>query len=268
MKQTFERIYKSVLLEHLQNALPNRKVFVSNDLHYKPLENDPEGVVAIIQTGMGSKSAISGYDMNTVPVVVNFITQANNLQELLGALNSIASEQNGKYNSLSLNAEEYYYKAIYSTAYPIGAPFDIRIKSSVVRVMTINWTITLTYSHNAIIEPSVFKLKVGTTDYDINYIVRYEMSSQSNDEQTQYRENYLINYIPSSKTNVYTFVLLKVQSDEFQTLLRQEMIDINTILSTNEIKLLVDSETIDISNYSITEIFENNTSVFNLVLTR
>lgn len=263
--QTFEKSYKAVLLEQLKEAMPNRKIYVSNDLHYKPLENDPNGVVAIIQTGMGTKSAISGYDMNTVPVVINFIIQANYLQELLGALDGIAKENNGMFSEAHYNNEQHYYKTVYATAYPIGAPFDMRTKTDIVRVMTVNWTLTLTYSSNAIIEPSTFKLRVGSTDYDIKYITRYEISSQPNKEQTQYRHDSRISQLLSSYSTVCSLVLLKVSEDSFQTLLRADSIGKSSVLSNNALKLIIDGDVIDIANHTVTEIYENNASVLNLV---
>ena len=262
---TFEKAYKAILKTQLENAT-NRNVYISNDLHYKPLDNDPDGIVMVINTGGGTKSSINGYDMNTVPMSINFICQANYLQEIFGILANISKEHNAKYYQTTIDNIVYNYKIVYSDAMQLGGVYKEHLKVGTFNLITGNWLLTATYSHNAIIEPSVFKLTIGSTEYDINYIVRYEMSSQDVTNPVQYLGDTYQEHLPITKTLVYSFVLLKVQTDEFQTLLRGELTGSGNINSSTN-KLTIDNVEIPIAKISVTEIFENNASVFNLVLT-
>lgn len=263
---TFEKAYKAILKTQLENAT-NRNVYISNDLHYKPLDNDPDGIVMVINTGGGTKSSINGYDMNTVPMSINFICQANYLQEIFGILASISKEHNAKYYQTTIDGVNYNYKIVYSDAMQLGGVYKEHLKAGTYNLITGNWLLTATYSHNAIIEPSVFKLTIGSTEYDINYIVRYEMSSQDVTEPVQYLGETYQEHLPITRTLVYSFVLLKVQSDAFQTLLR-ELMDGTDDLNATVKTLKIDNQEIPITKLTATEIFENNASVVNLVLTR
>ena len=69
---TFERNYKEILRVQLE-AVTKRKVYVSNDIHYQPLDDDPEAIVMVINTGGTSRSSVDGFDMNLLPISINFI---------------------------------------------------------------------------------------------------------------------------------------------------------------------------------------------------
>ncbi len=263
---TFEQNYKEILRTQLE-AVTNRKVYVSNDIHYQPLNDDPEAIVMVINTGGTSRSAVDGFDMNTLPISINFICQANYLQEIFGILNQIAKENNAKYYQTEIDGTTYFYQVIYSDAFQIGGAYKVHLERRTVNCITGNWLLNITYSENAIIEPSICKLKVGSTEYDIKYINRYDMSATPVTESVQYidedgQEELFIDTVLS-----YSFVLLKVNNDALQTELRKQIagkIDLNQSVLT----LKIDGDEISIKKLVVTEIYENKASVYNLVLTK
>lgn len=261
---TFERHYKNILKLQLE-SVTNRRVYVSNDLHYQPLENDPDGVVLVINTGGTSRSSIAGFDMNTIPLSINFICQANYLQEIFGILNEIARENNARYYETEIDGMTFYYQVIYSDATQIGGAYKAHVKGGTHNFVTGNWILNITYSENAIIEPSTFKLKIGSTEYDVKFINRYDMSAIPVTEPIHYiGEEGPYEELLDTKI-AYSFVLLKVKSDSLQTKLRQHLTKA-TNLNKEALQLKIDGETIDINNLSVTEIYENKTAVYNLVL--
>lgn len=261
---TFERNYKEILRAQLE-AVTNRKVYVSNDIHYQPLDDDPEAIVMVINTGGTSRSSVDGFDMNTLPISINFICQANYLQEIFGILNQIAKENNAKYYQTEIDGTTYYYQVIYSDAFQIGGAYKVHLERRTVNCITGNWLLNITYSENAIIEPSTFKLKIGSTEYDVKFINHYDMSAIPVTEPTHYiGEEDQYEELLDTKI-AYSFVLLRVKSDSLQTKLRKHLTK-ETNLNKEALQLKIDGVTIDINNLSVTEIYENKTAVYNLVL--
>ena len=79
--QTFEQAFKNYLKTALSTYITDREVLVSNDVSFKPFDEKPELVLAIIDSGNGSKSLIA--DVVDAMINVAFACDVNYIQNLL-----------------------------------------------------------------------------------------------------------------------------------------------------------------------------------------
>ena len=63
--KTFEQVYKEKFKGQLEKFI-DKPLRVTNDLNYRPLEDDPNEVAVIIRTGPGTRSSIAGYDLTSL----------------------------------------------------------------------------------------------------------------------------------------------------------------------------------------------------------
>lgn len=277
--KTFERVFKEKFKGQLAGFI-DKPIIVSNDINTKPLEDDPNELAVIIRTSPGTKSAKAGYDLTTLTFYVDMITEANDVQPVLGAINNLILIYNAEWSNLIIPVynpatdvttdKVFYYKPIYSTPFIPGQAFNLRTKRATISAVAITMSITVGYSSNAAVLPASFELLINGTSYPINYL-RYEITNNPVYEPAsvvgaKLLKQYLINNVVS-----YSFTLLKLAPgfDALHDILSSDPLgEAENMLSTKTLKLTSGGKTVDISTCLISEIYQDGAAVIVLTLTR
>lgn len=267
MATTFEQAFKEKLKEQIEEYLPKGKeIVITNDINFKPLEEDPESIVGIIKSGGGTKSYVQGYDFTTYQVFVSFILDANYLQEFLGILNNSVVKQNGIFKNLNYSNETYTYQTVYQTPTVIGSPQDIRAKEKKVKVQIVSLSGTIVYTTNGCIIPKEFKIKIDGIEYQVAGVFRYELTYTPTYTPTPVDGSAYVQNDFNIAVKTYTMTLLKMINNNLHNLLSNYII--NADLLTN-VELKIDSGNYFLTKCSsLVEVYENQASVIRLVLMR
>lgn len=263
MIKTFEQIFKNELKNMITN-LCNKDIVISNDVNFKPLEEDINSIVGIIKSGNGTKSYVRGYDFTTYPINISFILDVNYLQEFLGRLNLVA-ESSGLFKTVNYNNKDYTYQAVFNTPMSMGNPVDIRCKEKKVKVQIVSMMGNIVYTSNGCIVPKEFTLQIGTTEYPVNGLFTYSMSSIPAVEPLARINNIYLDYRVSSVTKSYTLYLLKMSNDPLHSLL-SDYLDSDTYL--DKVKVKIGSKPYFDALIQFEEKYENQASVLVVTLTR
>lgn len=167
---------------HYYDKIQKYNIHAVNDLFFKA-ENFVKGdndVIMVVQGGNVTKSNIPEYDLNTMPLIVNFVVPLIRKNEFMSFLGGVAEEYNGKleeYNGWLRGDKDdvkTQYRAIYNTPFVIGESQEIRCGTGTIKICTVQWIISLNYGKNAYIKtPRVF-LWIDDVPIEIFHIMRYE----------------------------------------------------------------------------------------------
>lgn len=259
----FEKLYMTYLAEKLRAK--GLKIIESLDKQYDILFNDINEVSFIMKTGDAVKTLVPNYDLNTIPITINFTCLANSSEHVLTVLSNLCEEE-AKLINPSLDGISY--RAVFSTPSIIGSPFDIQTKNSTKQIVNIVMLINITYSTNALITLPNLKLEILNKTYDINYIVNYSMAYNPVYNGYQKENNNRMTYTKIADVNTYVITVYKVLNDELQKLLMEELLpNANEEDTTfiNDITLLVDGKDIPIRQHNVALNYEN--AISSLVIT-
>lgn len=278
--KTFEQAYLSKLKTMLTKFI-DKPISITNDLKYLPLNDDTNELAVIIKTGPGTKASKAGYDLTTLTFYVNMITDTNDVQLVLGALNNLILIYNAEADNLTipvfnpktntLTDTVFYFKPIFSTPFIPGQAFNLRTKKATISAIDITLSITVGYSSNAAIAPDKYTLSIDSVDYPINFSRVEQVSAPAYEPESPtvtvdgLLEQHFINNVLT-----YNFTLLKQSNDALHQLLSAEFFKTNKVdfLSGKTLKLKKSGITVNIKAYTLTEIYENGATVIALTLTR
>lgn len=256
---TFEKL----MLEYLTNKLEDKgyKVRASVDKQFDILFKDPEEISFVAKTGNAVKSLIIGYDLTQLPLTINITCLANNSEKLLSDLAEMSEDD-------TTILGDYKYRAIYSTPFITGNAFDIRTKESTEKVVNIIWLINITYGVNSLLELPTLKLILNSsTEYELNYILRYSMASAPVYNTYQLEGNTRMSSTKIADNNTYSFTFYCVRDglSQLQDLLMKEIKAIEYI-DDEYLELQVGSDVIPIKQHNVSLQYENAISVIVLTL--
>lgn len=275
---TFEKVYKEKLEQQLMK-FTDKFIVISNDINFSPLEKNKNNLVMIIRSGAGVRSSKEGYDLTTQTFTIDLITEINDLQQVLGSVNSFINHKNGKWDTLkidiydpdnqSLDTKTFDFKPVFTTPFPAGNPFDIMTKTETIKAIAISLSITVGYSSTACIKPEKFYLKIGNETYYID-TTRYEKNFLPTYAQEELTDKRFLKQKKVADVITFTFVLLKKKNDVLHNLLSNEFTKKNEeSLINQEIKLITESNAIiDIQTINITETYEAGATIIILTLGR
>lgn len=167
---------------HYYDKIQKYNIHAVNDLFFKA-ENFIKGdndVIMVVQGGNVTKSNIPEYDLNTMPLIVNFVVPLIRKNEFMSFLGGVAEEYNGKleeYNGWLRGDKDdviTQYRAIYNTPFVIGESQEIRCGTGTIKICTVQWIISLNYGKNAYVKTPTVKLSINGVDIPISHIMRYE----------------------------------------------------------------------------------------------
>lgn len=178
----FEEVFKSILKEKIIAEAGENSAYsihAVNDLFFKA-ENFIKGdndVIMVVQGGNVTKSNIPDYDLNTMPLIVNFIVPLIRKNAFMGVLGNVAEKYNGTLEEAaqgSDNGSVMQYRAIYNTPFVIGESQEIRCGTGTIKICTVQWIISLNYGKNAYIKTPTVYLTINNVPIPIAHIMRYE----------------------------------------------------------------------------------------------
>lgn len=167
---------------HYYDKIQKYNIHAVNDLFFKA-ENFIKGdndVIMVVQGGNVTKSNIPEYDLNTMPLIVNFVVPLIRKNEFMSFLGGVAEEYNGKleeYNGWLREDKDdviTQYRAIYNTPFVMGESQEIRCGTGTIKICTVQWIISLNYGKNAYVKTPTVKLSINGVDIPISHIMRYE----------------------------------------------------------------------------------------------
>jgi len=219
--QTFEQAFKDYLKTQLSTYITDREILVSNDVSYKPFDDNQDLVLAIIDSGNGNKSLIADVVDATVNIV--FACDVNFLQQLFIHLNQFVEATQGKYSTINIATDtQIGYKTVnYQIKWKTpmmsgGNPTDIRVKKNTqsMKVGMIQLQGTINYTAEVDLSPQDFKLRInGSSVIDLKGIlVNYDITNAP-----QYKALVLFNYehpvqVKIAENRVYSITTLKNSS--------------------------------------------------------
>lgn len=174
----FEVWYKDYLKEKVANK--GYDVVAVNDNAFKVntlMDKSDKTVLMLVQGGNVTKSNIPNYDLNTMPVIVNFLVPLNLKNDFMSGLCDIAESYNGFLDGTDkLNGRKTRFKGIYNTPYVLGETTEIRHGGGTMKVCAIQWIISLNYGKDAYIQTPSLYLTLNGTRYPVQRIMRFEFS--------------------------------------------------------------------------------------------
>lgn len=173
----FEVWYKDYLKEKVANK--GYDVVAVNDNAFKVntlMDKSDKTVLMLVQGGNVTKSNIPNYDLNTMPVIVNFLVPLNLKNDFMSGLCDIAESLNGYLLFTEINNKKVRYRGIYNTPYVLGETTEIRHGGGTMKVCAIQWIISLNYGKNAYIQTPSLYLTLNGTEYPVMRLMRFEFS--------------------------------------------------------------------------------------------
>lgn len=177
----FEEVFKSILKEKIVAEAGETafSIHAVNDLFFKA-ENFVKGdndVIMVVQGGNVTKSNIPDYDLNTMPLIVNFIVPLIRKNTFMGVLGNVAEKYNGKLEETAQGSDDgsvTQFRAIYNTPFVIGESQEIRCGTGTIKICTVQWIISLNYGKNAYVKTPTVNLSINGVIIPITHIMRYE----------------------------------------------------------------------------------------------
>lgn len=271
--KTFERAYKDYLIENLKTYIDNYDVIVANDINHKPLEKNPTSVLALINTGVASRINTDIGDYTTLTFSINFMFDANNLQEILGDLHSFIYNHNAKYKTLTINNDTINYKPIFTNPYPQGALTEILSTNELnqkisLKIINLVLNVNVAYSKDIDIIPDTFKLKIGSTEYTLNGVVSYNFTSAPIYETVQYINDSFLTQHKKANNIVFEFKMIASITDDLHIALLNDFTS-TTFISDKIITLKRNTEDeVSIKTIQVNLTWENGAKIITLTLSR
>lgn len=272
---TFEKAYKEWLKTELPDYLSDYNLYVSNDISYKPLEKDSNGILCVINSGVGSRLLIEGGDYTTLTFNINFVFDANKLQDVLSSLNELINDYNAKYDTIEIGVLSVRYKPIFTNPYAMGGLFELSTKnennqSISMKCVNVILNINVAYSSNIDFEPSVFKMIIGTTEYTISGIESYDFTSAPIYDTSQQLSLGFANQDKLANVIQFHFKIVVIKNNTLHGLFTSDFFKTSAFISDNAtLKLKKDSGTaIDIKTVVISEIWDKGVKIIDLTLGR
>ena len=269
----FEVWYKDYLKE--QVADKGYDVVAVNDNAFKVntlMDKSDKTVLMLVQGGNVTKSTIAGYDLNTMPVIVNFLVPLNLKNDFMSNLCDLADSYNAMLMNVDIDKKRILYRGIYNTPYVLGETTEIRHGGGTMKVCTVQWIISLNYGVDAYVTTPTLYLTLNGTKYDVTRLMRFEFSynpaydnyqSFGSDIQQAKKLSEIRSYVLQIAMKDY-FGNSSTTADPFQKLLfriltAQENIDGDITLSWFQYD-------IPIKRFSLSGGIENNTGSYLITL--
>lgn len=196
-KKTIEQLLKPVIAADLQVLLtaehatnpkfPAVTLALVNDIRMAAQTDASTTIPGVIQTGKAVNSSVYGIVMRRVPASITFRIENNYLQAFLAILNTYAVAVNN-YNNTVVDGMEtdatedditYQYYFQWDTAQPVGDPFPVTVKKTVVKkdeakedsvlMRVVQFTGTIFHGINLPLRDTIVSLYIGTAWQEIKY---------------------------------------------------------------------------------------------------
>lgn len=233
-------------------------------------------VPMIFKGGNTIKGTVPAVDINSTTVTVFFVVFNDDREMLLNALAAVATRENAVINAWTEPAAVegqpdetiLRFRTIFDTPVVLGASQEIARGNGSEKASTIQWSMSISYSRNAFIEPVVFRLKIGTNIYPVNGVSRYERSKTSSYAAYQAKGDEWQRKIRQSNVFTVALTIIALENDELQELFHQELKGADSFGGTPKLAIDSSTEFISMTEYSLSESYENNAEVYSLTLAK
>lgn len=270
----FEEAYGHWLVLMINNQIKTtlgKTCKLYDEVAFKPLRKDPEEIAIIINGGGAARSSVAGQDQNNLSLNVVMICKKEYSKSVRGCVDNFQSTYNAKLVSLPYidnagNSIMQRTKSVFFTPITIDSN-DYQTEKGTIKATFLSFTVSVVYGLTAISTPSTFKLSIDGAEYDVNYIVQYNISSQpAYDTYLAPGETHPQQRLVSA-SNAWSLTIAKVANDDLQTLFTEELNAVDGRgLYGKTLTLVRDEQSIPIHNYNLTESYINNAAAYLLVL--
>lgn len=271
----FEQAYGAWLVKQLNTAVQaiNKNLVCRqyDEVGYKPLVKNPNGVAVVISGGNATRSAVSGLDQNVLPLTATVICKEEYSTLVRNAIDSVQKA----YNAIPMQLEYYdgvedatrttNMKAIYSTPFVFNHG-DYKTERETIKAAFLSFSASVFYGETAVVDPVPITLKVGGTCYQIEHIADYNMSATPAYEAYLAQGEQRAKQCELSRTNAFSFTVYKVAGDELQQIFENELLCDPNGLNGKVLILNFGGGDIVITTYQITESYANNAAAYVLTL--
>ncbi len=269
---TFEQKLKEILKSDLGAIFgyeTDHKMIVSvaNDVASDRLDYK-NSLLAIIKTGQGLRSSTPGFDNVQLPLTINFYFQRNFLPTFLSEINEYIKSKNAIGFSTTYDLETVYYKIVYTSPYVMQGNATWHIKGSNVTLEMAQVTLMAecVYSTQVEYNQPVIKFTHNGTEYDIKNVLRYSINSEpATEAYKSIGEDITKKTIISYESSI-SLGIPKVKDDEFVSFIIDNFA--TPIDQTLPMSIVLNGSTFNIQKVSMSEIYENGISSYEIVFLR
>ena len=280
---TFEDAYGRWLVSEINNRTVTKfklKCRQYNELSFKPLERNPDEISLVISGGGASRSSVEGRDQNNGNFSVLVLCQKKHANNVQAAIAHVQQSYNATPLEMSYTTESgenciIQTKSVFFTPIVIDAQDYPTKEHGTLKVVMMQFTITVLYGDSAIVQPNKFALSFNGNEgpfYDIKHLVSYDVASipsydgylaQGDDRNVQQA---------IARNNSWAFTIYKINNDSLSDRLQT---DFDAELGARQgspflehnIVLRIGNKSIPIQTYQLTESYVDNAAVYILTLT-
>lgn len=281
---TFEDAYGRWLVSEINNRTVTKfklKCRQYNELSFKPLERNPDEISLVISGGGASRSSVEGRDQNNGNFSVLALCQKKHAKNVQAAIAHVQQSYNATPLEMSYTTESgenriIHTKSVFFTPIVIDAQDYPTKEHGTLKLVLMQFTITVLYGDSAVVAPQEFKLSlsggnapwlpiIDVLSYDRAAIPSYDGYLAQGDDRN---EQQMI-----AKTNSWAFTIFKTDNatglkvwleKELNSASTEGLADKQLVLRTTK-----NGEDIDIpiQTYQLTESYVDNAAVYILTLT-
>ena len=274
----FEEIYGKWLVLQLNNRVNSvlgKTCKQYDEVSFKPLKKNPDEIAVVIEGGGAARSSVQGQDQNSVSLNVTLLCKKDYAKKVRGCIDLVQSEYNAKPLILTYDNEEgqtvnQTAKSVFYTPITIESN-DFTTDKGTIKIVILSFTVTVIYGSTAVVSPDTFILSINGEEYEIKHISQYDRSSQPAYDTYLEKGKTRPTQNPISQSHAISFILVKVQGDEFQEDILESELDGEgyCLWGKNLVLYRIDSSTgsikeILIKSYSVTNTYVNNSAAYNI----
>ncbi len=271
---TFERAYGLWLVREL-NAMTvevlGKRCKHYDEVAFKPLRKDPEEIAVVINGGGAARSGVQGQDQNNLSLNVIVVCKNGYGETVRSLIDTLQEKYNAlpkqlMYTSDSGKEITQNVKSVFFTPITIDEN-DYPTEKGTIKAVWLSFNVSVSYGMTAVISPPVLKLKIGEGEYNIDYLIQYDATAQPSYDTYLAQGDKHSKQNAVSVTNAWALSIAKVQEDDLQTILQNEVDAKEGGLFGKRIVLCKDGGEIEIRGYQLTESYVDNVAVYVLTLT-
>lgn len=272
----FEEYYGRWLVFEINKRIKKklkRTCKLYDEVAFKPLYHNPDEIAIRFEGGGAARSSVAGQDQNSMTVSVTMVFKQEHAKAVRGCVEAFQTEYNAipismtyandEGNEITQNVKSVFFTPITidSNGYPTA--------TDTIDVTWLTFTISVIYGTTAVSSPEEFTLLMDGASYKLNHILSYNVSSQPAYDQYLPQGTTKTEQKVLSSNRAWSFALVKVQEDELQEILWNELYGaVGDGLFGKEIKLVLTKNrrkfTITPRAFQLVESFTDNAAVYNL----
>lgn len=249
-----------------------QEVEATNELFYEPLAKNQDSVVAVFSHGTIKRSNVPDVDLNDLTYIIDIYCAKQKKDSLWKALSKIEEQNNAIFQTIVDGTDSYYVQMRFYAPVLSATPYDTKCDvinrtgyTESIEIVQVQWQIEVSFSNNLKFAQHTLKLSLNGTQYNINGLSEYHINSNPSDAISQnYGQIRTIRDV-ILKTTSYTLIIIDIFNDALCQLLFNDCKS-DGLLGNNNISLIIDTEQILISGYSISYDYSGGFGIYTVEL--